>query len=154
MSEPAPPPLSAPPAWPAIIVDGLAAGRCVLEVATGRPVILLSAPGILALSGAGWWAALIGEWRQAAREAPFLPLADMADQPGDVLAALRAGIKHLVFKPTGTHPDIAGRLAGIAAAQDARLYSRPTHVLEPCWRRNGDASVRQWLRQRLEIQRL
>lgn len=148
------PPCPTPPAWPAVIVDGLVAGRCVLEVAGGQPVILLSAPGILALAGAGWWAELVTAWRQYANGAPFLALADMVDQPGDVLAALRAGIKDLVFTPGDVHPDVADRLAGLAAAQDARLYSRPHAVLEPCWRRNGDASVRQWLRQRLEIQRL
>lgn len=141
------------PPWPCVRIDGAAAGQLVLELAAGRPVILTSSPGIAGLAGAGWWAALGEGLQQAAPGAPFLLLLDAADQTGQVLAALRAGVQAIAFAPPAAMPDDGiGRLLGLAAAHGATLYQRPAHAVEPCWIRNRDASLRQWLGQQLDIQ--
>ncbi|WP_051330390.1 hypothetical protein [Niveispirillum irakense] len=151
-----PAPGTAPlPDWPAVQVDGLAAGRLVLKVAAGRPVILLSAPGIAGLAGAGWWAELATAWRGEAGQAPFLPLLDVVDMPGQALAALRAGVSAIAFTPGPTTPDgVLERLAGLAAAHGACLYPVPPVSIQPCWTRNRDAVLQQWLMQQLGFQGL
>lgn len=147
---PAPAPVDWP-ATPAVRVDGHAAGRLVLELAAGRPVRLVSAPGIAGLAGAGWWAGLERLW-QADATGPFLALLDCTDLEGQVLSALRAGVTDIVWQP---RPDAASgvgaRLASLAAAHGARLHPPPMGVTEPCWRRNRAAPLRQYLRQHLDF---
>jgi hypothetical protein len=133
-------------------IDGLAAGQLVLDVAAGRSVILTSAPGIAGLAGAGWWAAVTEALRRES-QAPFLMLLDVADQTGQVLAALRAGVKDIAFRPPADMPhDGTTRLVGLAGAHGACLYTPPSCPIEPCWIRNRDAMLRQWIAQRIDTQ--
>ncbi|MQP65576.1 hypothetical protein GE253_09480 [Niveispirillum sp. SYP-B3756] len=144
-----PPRFTPLPPWPCVRIDGQAAGQLVLELAAGRPLILASAPGIAGLAGAGWWAAL----GKGLQQDGVLLLLDAVDQMGQVLAALRAGVPAIAFAPPAAMPDDGiGRLLGLAAAHGATLYQRPAHAIEPCWIRNRDASLRQWLSQQLDIQ--
>ena len=88
--------------------------------ASGRPVVAVSAVGAAAYAGAGWFAALN---RQGAQDFPQVTLTavlDCADRAGDVLAALKAGMRHVIF--TG-HPDAAGQLRAIAAETGATILS-------------------------------
>jgi hypothetical protein len=133
-------------------IDGLAAGQLVLEVAVGRPVVLASAPGVAGLAGAGWWAALTAALGQE-NQSPFLALLDTADQTGQVLAALRAGVKAIAFQPPADMPhDGINRLLGLATAHGAILYAPPSCPIQPCWIRNRDAPLRQWLAQHIDTQ--
>lgn len=140
------------PPWPCVRIDGLATGQLVLAVAAGRPVILASTPGIAGLAGAGWWAALTAALVQQ-NNGRFLALLDVADQTGQVLAGLRAEVKAIAFAPPAAMPhDGTKRLLGLALAHGATLYQPPARAIEPCWIRNRDASLRQWLGQQLDIQ--
>ncbi|MFV3074405.1 hypothetical protein [Niveispirillum fermenti] len=147
-------PASAPVDWsvtPAVRVDGHVAGRLVLELAAGRPVRLVSAPGIAGLAGAGWWAGLLRLWRTEAT-GPFLALLDCTDLEGQVLSALRAGVTDIVWQPRPDAADgVAARLLSLATAHGARLHPPPVGVTEPCWRRNRAAPLRQYLSQCLDF---
>lgn len=141
-------------AAPAVRVDGLTAGRLVLEVAAGRPVLLVSAPGISGLAGAGWWAGLQRHWQDIAT-GPFRAVLDCADLPGLVLAALRAGCQDVAISPgPGMIDGVADRLTRLASAAEARLYTAPLPVTEMCWRRNRDATLRQYLNQHIDFKQM
>jgi hypothetical protein len=140
------------PPWPCVRIDGMAAGQLVLDVAAGRPVVLASVSGIAGLAGVGWWAALTEALHQE-NKAPFLTLLDVSDQTGQVLAALRAGVKTIAFRPPADMPhDGISRLLGLATAHGANLYGPPSCSIEPCWIRNRDAPLRQWLAQHIDTQ--
>ena len=136
---------------PAVRVDGLAAGRLVLDIAAGRPVRLVSDIGIAGLAGAGWWAGLNRAWQEHAA-GPFLALLDCDTLPGQVLAALRAGVTDIIFQAGPDKPiGLTERLTSLTQAHGGRLHGRPTPVLEPCWRRNRDAPLRQYLSQHIDF---
>lgn len=138
-------------AAPAVCVDGLAAGLMVLDIADGRPVRLVSAPGIAGLAGAGWWAGLQRAWAGAAK-GPFIAILDCADLPGLVLSALRAGCADIAFTPGPATPQgLHQRLTSLAEAHGARLHPPPVAATEPCWRRNRDAPLRQYLVQHIDF---
>lgn len=149
---------NAPPinwyAAPAVRVDGLAAGRMVLEIADGRPVRLVSDMGITGLAGAGWWAGLQAAWMEAAK-GPFQALVDCADLPGLVLAALRAGCLDVAFTlGPATPPSVRDHLTSLAEAHGGRLHKAPTAVTEVCWRRNRGATLRQYLSQQFDFKQM
>ena len=88
--------------------------------ASGRPIVVLSAAGASGFAGAGWFAALVEHGRQEFPEVPLTAILDCADRSGDVPAALKRGIGHLIF--TG-HPEAARRLGDIAAQSGAAILS-------------------------------
>ncbi len=147
-------PIACQPDWsavPAVRVDGYAAGCLVLDLAGGRPVRLLSDHGIAGLAGAGWWAGLLRAWNKAAT-GPFLALLDCADLPGQVMAALRAGVTDIVFDAGPQTPaGLVERLSSLADAHGSRLHNPPVNVVKPCWRRNRDAPLRQYLSQHIDF---
>ncbi|OYQ33654.1 hypothetical protein CHU95_14905 [Niveispirillum lacus] len=136
---------------PAVRVDGLEAGRMVLDIAQGRPVRLVSATGISGLAGAGWWAGLQEVWAAQA-PGPFQALLDCADLPGLVLSALRAGCTDIAFTPGPATPDgVLTRLTSLAEAHGARLHPAPLLTTEVCWRRNRGATLKQYLTQHIDF---
>lgn len=148
------PPDIAWPLTPAVRVDGLAAGRLVLDIADGRPVRLFSYPGITGLAGAGWWAGLQQEWNVCAA-GPFRAVLDCADVPGLVLAALRAGCTDIAFTPRPDSPDsVNRRLTSLTEAHGARLHPGSHPVTEVRWPRNRDATLRQYLDQILDFKQM
>ena len=79
---------------------------------------LVSAPGAGGYAGAAWFAALAAQGQAAFPQVAQRWVLDCADAPGHVLAALRAGVRAVVF--TGA-PELRERLAGVAAACGAAL---------------------------------
>ena len=82
---------------PALVVRDAATAAATLRLASGRPVLLLSAEGAAAWLGAAGWRALIA---RAAAECPAVPMQDAlccAASPGLALVALRAGCRTLVL---------------------------------------------------------
>jgi hypothetical protein len=80
-----------------VIVQDLAHIRHHLQA--GNRAVLRSAPGAGLFAGAGFWRALI-----AAAQAEFpgqieADILDCADSPGQAMAALRAGCRHVVLDP-------------------------------------------------------
>jgi hypothetical protein len=80
--------------------------------ASGLPVVALSAASASGFAGAGWFAALVAQGRAEFPEVALTAMLDCGDRGGDVIAAVKRGLPHLIF--TG-HPQAAERLADIAA---------------------------------------
>jgi hypothetical protein len=105
---------------PRIIVHSPGDARAALAAAAalGVPVTLASAAGAGAYAGPRWFLALVAA---AAREFPaarYDAVLDCADEPGTVLAALRAGCKRVVFSGAAGS---RRKLAEIAAAMGAAI---------------------------------
>ena len=93
---------------------------------TGRPIVALSAVGASGFAGAGWFIALTEQGRQEFPNVSLTAILDCADRAGDVPAALKRGITHIVF--TG-HPEAAIRLQDIARQMGAAvLLERPASL--------------------------
>lgn len=91
--------------------------------ATGRPIVALSAPGASGFAGAGWFSALAEEGAAEYPEVGLTTILDCRDRGGDVLAALKIGLRYVIF--TGS-TSAAQRLADVAAQTGASvLTSRP-----------------------------
>jgi len=91
--------------------------------ASALPVIAVSAVGASGFAGAGWFAELVAQGRRDFPDVPLTAILDCSDRAGDVPAALKRGIAHLIFIG---HPQAAERLADIAAQSGATiLKSRP-----------------------------
>jgi pimeloyl-ACP methyl ester carboxylesterase len=115
---------------PVIIVHSLGHAVAALRAAAaaGRRVTLLSARGAGGYAGPGWFRGLVAAAREAVPEARFSALLDCGDEPGAALAALRSGVKGLIF--TG-RADVAERLADIARQRRARFEpARPAAALD------------------------
>jgi hypothetical protein len=113
----------------AFVIHGLTHLRAVLGAgnAANRPVIVISAPAAGAYAGANWFAALIEHGATEFPNVAMTAILDCGDRGGDVLAALKAGLRHIVF--TG-HPDAAARLIAIASSGGARILSRRPEALD------------------------
>jgi hypothetical protein len=99
------------------IIHGWADAQAALAAA-GRNLTLVSAPGAGGYAGAAWFAALAAQGEAAFPHVAQRWVLDCADAPGHVLAALRAGVRAIVF--TGA-AELRERLAGVAAACGAAL---------------------------------
>jgi hypothetical protein len=84
---------------PAITVRDWAETRAALETARSqaRAVFLCSPPGASAWLGGGYWAALQERARTEFPDVEFSLALDCAGGAGDVMAALRAGVKLSIF---------------------------------------------------------
>ncbi|MBM3548751.1 MAG: hypothetical protein FJX54_17550 [Alphaproteobacteria bacterium] len=100
---------------------------------------LLSPSGAAAYWGALYFQSLMRLAGEAEPEARFTAILDCADRPGDVLAAFRQGIKHVVFHGTG---EVRDKLAAIAEAQGARLLARVPADLDLARMRDPVAACR------------
>ena len=119
--------------------DGLVAVAAAGDL--GIAVDLLTLPGAGAFGGAGWAAALQNRLQAAAPDVTVRLWVDVADDLGHGLAALRSGLRYLIF--TGGAP-AAGTLAALAQVQGATvLWSRPDAVL--IRRRDRRAAYRAYL---------
>jgi hypothetical protein len=89
-------------------------------VASGRPVVALSAAGASAFAGAGWFAALVEQARAEFPDVELTAMLDCGDRGGDVMAALRLGLQYMIF--TG-HAEAASRLGDIASRTGAAIVA-------------------------------
>ncbi len=106
---------------PAQTVRDWAETRAALQAARsqGRAVFLCSPPGASSWLGAGWWAALQEKAGGEFPDVDFVLALDCGDSAGDAMAAIRAGVKALIF--TGEN-DAALKLDNMAAQSASRLY--------------------------------
>lgn len=86
-----------------------------------RPVTLVSATNAGIYAGPGWFGALVAAAREAAPNADFAAFLDCGDQPGSVLAAIRAGVDGVIF--TG-RSDVTDRLADIAGQRGVHFITQ------------------------------
>jgi hypothetical protein len=113
---------SAPGGRRAVIVHGARDVATVLEVAAGRPVALLSAPGVAGYLGVAGFLALL-----APHGALPLAILDAGAAPGHALAAFRAGVPQVVLDPAC--PAFPG-LAELAKGLGAHLLAAPPPALD------------------------
>ncbi|MBX9750058.1 MAG: hypothetical protein K5Q68_10630 [Roseococcus sp.] len=111
-----------PEARRAVIVHGARDVAATLEVAAGRPVALLSAPGVAGYLGVAGFVALL-----APHGALPLAILDAAGAPGHALAALRAGLPQVVLDPASPAFDA---LAELAVGLGARLLPAAPPALD------------------------
>ena len=103
-----------------IIVHSLAEAEAALGAAAALEVAvtLVSARGMAGFMGPMWFKVLIEEAAAAQPAARVTAMLDCADEPGTVLAALRAGLKRVRF---GGGEETRRRLDEIASQLDARV---------------------------------
>ena len=111
-------------------------------VPPGGALLLVSAAGAGGHAGAGWFKALIEMAERARPDVRLTAILDCADQPGHVLAALRAGVQDIAFQGNET---AAARLAGMAAENGARLHGTLPDSLDLRHCRNAIQTARSWL---------
>lgn len=105
--------------------DGLVAVAAAADLRVG--VDLVTLPGAGAFAGAGWAAALHRRLQAAAPDVSVRLWIDVGDDLGHALAALRSGLRYLIF--TG-RPPASDTLAALAGAHGATVLSeRPEAVL-------------------------
>lgn len=89
----------------------------------GTPLVLMAPPA----AGALWLHRVVERVRGAHPELEVIGLLDCGDRAGEAQAALAAGLRLVLF--TGS-PDLADRLAAIAAARGAALLTRCPAILD------------------------
>jgi hypothetical protein len=86
-----------------------------------RAVFLCSPHGASSYLGAQFWKALQDRAEAEFPDLQFTLALDCADRAGDVMAALRAGVRHVIF--TGRE-DVAGKLRDMAAPLGCTVHGR------------------------------
>jgi fructose/tagatose bisphosphate aldolase len=114
-----------------IIVYSLEQARAAAEaaMASGVPIILMSAPGMAGFMGPLWFKALVDEATISYPQANVTAMLDCADEAGTALAALRCGFQWVRFsgpeEARARLADIAGQLGasveGVVAADTLDL---------------------------------
>ena len=129
---------------PAVIVHGARDVALALEVAAGRPIALLSAPGAPAYWGVAGFAALL-----APHGAMPLGILDAAAAPGHALAALRVGFTRVVLAP---HLPAFAALEALAHGMGASLLPAAPPALDlaavDLRKPQGRAHLAGWLNRR------
>ncbi len=126
---------------PAFVIHGLTHLRAALSAARAFacPITVISAPAASAYAGANWFAALIAHGAAEFPEVEMTAILDCGDRGGDVLVALKAGLRHIVF--TG-HPEAAARLHAIATAGGERILDRRPPAFDLLDARDVDYAAR------------
>jgi len=108
----------------------------------GVPITLVSAPNAAASMGPAWFRNIV---RDVERTYPGLDVEavlDCGDAAGYVLAALRAGVKMVLFSGK---PSAATKLKDIAGTYGARLARRPRQIFDVRREPDADTALRRWL---------
>ncbi len=91
------------------------------------PVALLAPPGGTYTGGVGFWAAIDRRRQELFPDVAAELIVDCDGAPGHVMAALRVGLKRLVFDGNDA---ARARLADIVARHGAALVERPQAALD------------------------
>jgi hypothetical protein len=128
----------------AVIVHSLEHARAALAAAAelGVPVTLASAPGASAYAGPGWFQEMTALAAAEVPRAAFDAVIDCADRPGDVLLALRLGLRRVRF--TGKTA-VARKLAAIAEQSGAELVTGRLRALDLRGAADPAGACRAWL---------
>ncbi|CBS86159.1 hypothetical protein [Azospirillum lipoferum] len=117
--------MTAPSPFRPILIRGLddALPAAAAADSAGTPLVLMAPP----TAGALWLRGVVERVRKAYPELEVTGLLDCGDRAGEAQGALTAGLRLLLF--TG-RPDMADRLAAIAAARGAALLTRCPAILD------------------------
>ncbi len=108
----------------------------------GIPIHLRSAPGAAAYIGAAVFREMIAAAATVFPAANFTAVLDCGDQPGLALNALRRGIKAVRIDVS---PDVAERIADIAAQSDAIVDTSDGPALDLLDVEDPETALRTWL---------
>lgn len=108
---------------PAVVVHAAGQAAAALEIAAGRPLLLLSAPGAAGFLGPAGWLALVARAATAVPGTEFTAALCCGAAPGHALAALRAGCRCLVLEGDVPAFDMVASAAAECGA--AVLSARP-----------------------------
>lgn len=127
-----------------VIVHSLEHARAALAAAEalGVPVTLASAPGASAYAGPAWFQEMTALAAAEAPRAIFEAVIDCADRPGDVLLALRLGLRRVRFTGKAV---VARKLAAIAEQSGAEIVTGRLRALDLRGAANPRAACRDWL---------
>ena len=128
-AKPSSAPLVPAPLGPAFVVHDLRQALAATEAAAtaGRPLVLVTPEDGLAAQGPLFWAEV---QRRVAERAPsdlVVLLADTDDAPGLAQAALRCGLRRLIFRGTAA---VAAKLEAIAQAAGGSLHPTRPEALD------------------------
>jgi hypothetical protein len=114
---------------PAFIVHGWKHVAAVLEIARQqrRAVLLVTPVGASYSSGVGFWSAIQARIAALYADIDVRLAVDCDDAPGHVLAALRVGLKWLVFRGNDA---ARRRLLDIAGQSGAEMIAPPDDALD------------------------
>jgi hypothetical protein len=129
---------------PAIIIHSLehALAAAAAAEALASPLVLRSASGAGGTLGVGWFAGLSEILAERHPDLDLTIVLDVADEAGTALGALRRGLKCLRF--TG-RPEVAAKLAAIAATSGARLDEDTRTALDLLGRADPGGAAQDWL---------
>lgn len=138
MTAPLPSPL--PGAARPVRVHGVAEARAALTAAAalGVPVALVGPPG----GGALWFARMVEAARAAVPGVDAAAVLDCTERAGDAQGALAAGVRHVLFSGP---PEVAARLADIAARSGAVMLPSLAPALDLRGERDPEGACRTWL---------
>ena len=94
---------------------------------TARPITLLAPPGSTYTGGVGFWAAIDKRRHELFPNVAAELIVDCDGAPGHVMAALRVGLKRLVFDGNAA---ARTRLGDIVVKHKAALVERPRAALD------------------------
>ncbi len=120
--------------------DALKAAAVAQEL--GVPVTLISAPDAAASMGPGWFSEITKCLEDTYPELELEAVLDCGDAAGFAQAALRRGVRAIVFTG-GT--SATQKLEDIAQSYGARIMKRPKQILDPRREQDIDAALRHWL---------
>ncbi len=128
----------------AIVIHSLAHAVTALKAAedAGAPITLLSPPDFAAYGGAGFFNAIVRRARAKVPAAKSEAVLDCGDAPGLALEALRAGAEAVRF---GGRPTVRKKIAEIAAAHGARLFTVRPQALDLLDAADAHVACRAWL---------
>jgi hypothetical protein len=107
---------------PRVIVADWRQTQAALQTARreSRAVFLCSPQGASSYLGAGFWRALQDKADAEYADVSFTLALDCADRAGDAMAALRAGVRHLIFSG---RQDVTAKLRDMAGQLGAAILS-------------------------------
>lgn len=132
------------PAATAIVIHDLDHARAALAAAaaSGRPVVLVSAPGAAAIVGAPWFLKVVALAAAEHPEASWRAVLDCSDKAGHALAALRQGAPAIRY--SGSRAS-AAKLAAIAERYGARLETGRLAARDLRGQADPKAACRAWI---------
>ena len=138
-------PKSSPRRLPrAIVIHSLAHAVTALKAAeeAGTSITLLSPPDFALYGGAGFFNAIVRRARAKVPAAKSEAVLDCGNAPGVALEALRAGAEAVRF---GGRPAVRKKIADIAAAHGAQLFTVRPQALDLLDAIDVHAACRAWL---------
>ncbi len=113
-----------------------------VAVRLGQPVILVSAPEAACTVGPAWFQAVVREACHSYPCAQVTDLLDCGDKPGQVLAALRQGLKTIRF--TGPK-EVRIKLSDLAQQYGAQVVWGRLKTLDLLYEADLEAACETWL---------